>query len=215
MLREARRGRGWSQRDAAARLGVTQAYLSLLETGRRQASATLARKLMTLYHLPPTTLPVSETLITADPARLAAELAALEYPGFSHLRKGTRKVNPASFLLTALARNDLEARVAEALPWLVFRYPAMDFEWLVPRARMENLQNRLGFVVTLARQAGGDGALQAPEQALAESKLAKEDSFCRALNEAERRWLRLHSSEEARQWNLLSDLRPSDLRYVA
>jgi hypothetical protein len=91
----------------------------------------------------------------------------------------------------------------------------MDFNWLVPQARMRNLQNRLGFTVTLARRANGNKSLQVPEQSLAESKLEKEDSFCRELNEVERRWLQEHSSVEARQWNLLSDLRPDTLRYVA
>ena len=91
----------------------------------------------------------------------------------------------------------------------------MDFDWLVPQARMRNLQNRLGFAVTLARRAGRNDALQALEKMLADSKLEKEDSFCKQLNEPERRWLRAHSSEEARQWNLLSDLRPDALPYAA
>lgn len=123
-------------------------------------------------------------------------------------------MNPAEYLLSALSRNDLEARVAEALPWLVVRYPDMNFAWLLPQARMANLQNRLGFAVTLARLTTADNSLEQHEQALAESKLQKEDSFCRNLNEAERRWLREHRSEEARQRNLLSDLRPDLLRYV-
>jgi len=85
----------------------------------------------------------------------------------------------------------------------------------VPQARLKNLQNRLGFCVTLARLASPNQALAKPEQELAESKLAKEDSFCRELNGPERRWLESHRSEQARQWNLLSDLRPESLRYVA
>ncbi len=35
-LREARRQRGWSQRDLAVRSGMGQPALSLLETGRRE-----------------------------------------------------------------------------------------------------------------------------------------------------------------------------------
>lgn len=91
----------------------------------------------------------------------------------------------------------------------------MDFDWLVPQARLKNLQNRLGFCVTLAKLAGQNRVLAKPEQELTESKLAKEDSFCRELSEPERRWLESHRSEEARQWNLLSDLRPDALRYVS
>jgi hypothetical protein len=91
----------------------------------------------------------------------------------------------------------------------------VDFDWLVPQARLKNLQNRLGFCVTLAKAVSGNHALQKPELHLADSKLAKEDSFCRELSEPERRWLRSHRSEEARQWNLLSDLRPNAIRYVS
>lgn len=194
---------------------MTQAYVSMLEVGKRRVSPRLARKLTRVYRLPPTALPVSEAPKEAKPDSFAAELAALEYPGFAHLRGAMRKVNPALFLLTALAQNNLESRVAEGLPWLVLRYPDMDFSWLVPQARMRNLQNRLGFVVTLARLVSRNDSLGEPEQELTESKLVREDSFCRELNDVERRWLREHSSEEARQWNLLSDLRPGVLPYAA
>ncbi len=215
LLKRARLELGWTQQQAAARLGVTQAYVSMLESGRRSLGH-LARKLMRVYGLPPTVLPLAKVPaenVTADV--LARELASLEYPGFAHLRGATRKVNPAEFLLLALAQRNLEARVAEGLPWLVLRYPDMNFGWLVPQARMRNLQNRLGFCVTLARLAGRNDALQVPEETLSDSKLAKEDSFCRELTEPERHWLRDHRSDEARQWNLLSDLRPDALRYVA
>lgn len=213
-LKRARLDRGWNQQEAADRLGVTQAYLSMLESGRRSTTR-LSRKLMQVYGLSPTVLPVQEVRENATPDFLAHELASLGYPGFAHLRKRAKKANPADFLLTALTQRNLEARVAEGLPWLVWRYPDMDFNWLVPQARMRNLQNRLGFTVTLARRANGNNSLQVPEQLLAESKLEKEDSFCRELNEVERRWLQEHSSVEARHWNLLSDLRPDTLRYVA
>ena len=86
----------------------------------------------------------------------------------------------------------LEARVAEGLPWVVVRYPDMNREWLVREARARNLQNRLGFVVTLGRRAAGRDDLKELEQTLAESKLAKEDSFCKELSEPERHWLRKH-----------------------
>ena len=213
-LKRARLERGWSQEEAAARLGVSQSYLSLVESGRRSPEP-LARRLMQVYDLPPTLLPVHEVReeVTAD--FLARELALLGYPGFAHLRRGLRKVNPAAYLLSALSQRNLEARTAEALPWLVLRYPDMPTDFLVREARARNLQNRLGFVVTLGRQAGKRDELQPLEQTLRDSKLEKEDSFCKELNEAERRWLSEHRSEEARQWNLLSDLRPDTLRYVA
>jgi len=212
-LKRARLDRGWSQQEAAERLGVTQAYLSMLESGARNP-APLARKLMHVYGLSPTVLPVDEVREEVSADSLAHELALLGYPGFAHLRRGGRKVNPATFLLTALGQRNLEARTAEGLPWVVLRYPDMPTDFLVREARARNLQNRLGFVVTLGKRAVGKDDLQSLEQTLADSKLEKEDSFCKELNNAERRWLREHSSEEARQWHLLSDLRPDAVRYA-
>ena len=214
-LKQARLQRGQTQQEAASRFGVTQAYFSMLEKGERKPSAELARKLMREYGLPPTVLRLSDVPVSGESDDFAHELAALAYPGFAHLQRKTKEVNPAVFLLKALAAQNLESRVAEGLPWLVVRYPDMDFDWLVPQARLKNLQNRLGFCVTLAKAVGASSALEEPERELFESKLAKEDSFCRQLNETERRWLLSHRSEEARQWNLLSDLRPDDLRYVS
>jgi transcriptional regulator with XRE-family HTH domain len=213
-LKNARRQRGWSQQEAAERLGVTQAYVSMLERGSRSTTP-IARKLMNLYALSPTVLPVGEVPKNPTAEYLARELALLGYPGFAHFRGTGSKVNPAEFLLAALAQQNLEARVAEGLPWVVLRYPDMPLDWLVREARANNLQNRLGFVVALGRRAAGRDDLQQLEETLVDSKLAKEDSFCRNLSEPERRWLREHRSEEARQWHLLSDLRPDSVRYVA
>lgn len=214
-LKKARQEHGWSQQQAAGRLGVTQAYVSMLEKGKR-STAPLARKLMQVYELSPTVLPVCEVRKSPTPDSLAHELALLGYPGFAHFRRKAKRVNPAEFLVSAVAQNNLEARVAEGLPWVVLRYPDMPFDWLVREARVHNLQNRLGFVVTLARRAArGRTDLQPLEESLLDSKLVKEDSFCKELSEPERRWLREHRSEEAKQWHLLSDLRPDVLRYVA
>ncbi len=213
-LKARRRKLGLTQRDVASHLGVTQAYVSMLEAGERTVPESLAPTLVRVYKLQPTVLPLGKVQKHAAPDSLARQLASLGYPGFAHLRSGTRKVNPATFLLTALSQNDLETRVAEGLPWVVSHYPDMDFGWLVQQARMNNLQNRLGFCVTLARAASGNNTLLNPEQNLSDSKLARQDYFGREPNEAERRWLQEHSSDQARLWNLLSDLRPKDLRYV-
>jgi transcriptional regulator with XRE-family HTH domain len=212
-LKKARVDRGWSQQQAAARLGVSQGYLSMLESGWRNA-APLARRLMQVYDLPPTVLPVDAVRESVSAEFLVHELASLGYPGFAHLRGRAKRANPAEYLLTALAQRNLEARVAEGLPWLVVQYPDMPLEWLVREARARTLQNRLGFVVTLGRRAAHRENLKPLEETLAHSKLEREDSFCKELNDAERRWLREHSSEEAKQWHLLSDLQPSALRHV-
>jgi hypothetical protein len=185
----------------------------MLESGRRNPDP-LSRRLMRVYALPPTALPLREVRENVTPDRLAHEFAQLGYPGFAHLRGRARATNPAEFLLKALSQRNLEARVAEGLPWLVVRYPDMPLDWLVREARARALQNRLGFVVTLARRAAGRYDLEPLERTLEDSKLAKQDSFCEELSDPARRWLSTHSSEEARQWNLLSDLRPDVVRYV-
>jgi DNA-binding XRE family transcriptional regulator len=212
-LKTARLNRGWSQQQAAARLGVTQAYLSMMERGLRSLSP-VADKLMKLYDLSPTVLPVQEVRNHVGADSLAHQLANLGYPGYAHLRGGGRAVNPASFLLTALGQRNLEARTAEGLPWVVLRYPDMKNDFLVREARVRNLQNRLGFVVTLGRRAANRDDLEPLEQELADSKLQKEDSFCRELNQAEQKWLKEHRSTEAQEWNLLSDLTPNSVRYA-
>ena len=207
--------RGQNQQQAADHFGVTQAYFSMLEKGLRKPSRKLAYRLMRFYNLPPTVLPTTPFHAADEsPEVLARELGCLGYPGFAHLATGQKKMNPADFLLTALSQRNLEARTAEGLPWLVAKYPDMNSEWLVQNARSKNLQNRLGFAVTLAQRASDNGTLLSLEKELEDSKLAKEDSFCRDLSEGERRWLRKHRSAEAEKWNLLSDLRADTLRYV-
>ena len=97
-------------------------------------------------------------------------IAVLGYPSFAHLRRKTRKGNPVTFVLAALSQSNLEARTAEGLPRLVLEYPDMPEEYLVREARARNLQNRLGFVVTLAEVAGAKPELQVVEQKLSDSK---------------------------------------------
>jgi transcriptional regulator with XRE-family HTH domain len=214
-LKEARLMRGQNQQQAADHFGVSQAYFSMLEKGQRRPSRKLAQRFMRFYKLPPTVLPTTPFDTGEEsPEVLARELGSLGYPGFAHLGTGQKKMNPADFLLMALSQNNLEARTAEGLPWLVAKYPDMNSEWLVQNARSKNLQNRLGFAVTLAQRASNNGSLLNLEKELEDSKLAKQDSFCRELSDGERRWLLDHRSAEAEKWNLLSDLRPESVRYV-
>ena len=227
-LRTARLKRGWSQIEAAARLGVSQAYLAMLESGKRgkRLSPRLARRVMRLYDLPPTVLPPSGlvgTLMRADAETLARQLAALGYPGFAYLRpRGMARRNPAEVLLVALAQEDLEPRVVEALPWLLLQYWNLDRTWLAQQAKPLDLQNRVGFVVGLARQLAertGDEnrvrVLRELEAELERSRLAREDTLCRALMpDRERQWLMERRPPEARHWNLLTDWRPEFLPYA-
>ena len=155
---------------------------------------------------------------------MARELAALGYPGFAHLRpKRWEGRNPSEVLLDALAHDDLEARVVEALPWLVLTYWPLDPDWLVRHAKLGDLQNRLGFVLTLAhrlaKRAGNRPTSQALRNLVAvleRSRLARQDTLCRAsLAGAERRWLKDHRSADAKHWNLLTDWTTDAIRYAS
>src|SRR3990172_1603580 len=227
-LKLARQRRGWSQEEAARRLGLSQAYLSMLESGKRPLTEQTARKAMRVYQLAPTALPLgplSEMPQMVDNQTLAEQLAGLGYPGFTYLRSRRWQKNPAEVLLVALAKNDLEARLTEALPWLLLRYGNdVNKDWLVKRARENNLQNRLGFVVDLARRVAESKpqyqsrvkVLGQLRQELDMSRLVREDTLCQeSLPAPKRRWLVQNRPPEAAHWNLLTDWRPEVLSYVS
>ncbi len=221
-LRQARTAAGLTQAQVAERLGVTQAYVSILEHGRRTVSSALRDKVAAVYGLGPTALAVSADSTPMPSSEVAKSLAALGYEPFGYLRT-RRRLNPAEVLLRALRCPDLESRVAEGLPWVLLRYPDIDWEWLVREAKLADVQNRLGFVLTLARQVaehGKDGAraeqLGRREAALAASRLAREDTFCHeSVTQAERNWLRERRSPEAAFWNLLTGFLAGQLPYAA
>ncbi len=222
-LRSARQAAGLTQQQAAERLGVSQAYIALLERGRRAVTAQLASKIARVYSLGPTALPLeAEGIDSWNSGSLAVALASLGYPGFRYLR-GHHKRNPAVVLCGAIAAKDLEVRVIESLPWLVAEYSDLDWEWLIREAKLRDAQNRLGLLVTLGRQVAekrGDdaatGRLCQVEQALDRARLVREDTLCQdSLSEAERRWLREARPPDARYWNVLTDLDCQSLPYAA
>jgi transcriptional regulator with XRE-family HTH domain len=225
-LKAARLKKGLVQAQAAESLGVSHSYVNLLENGKRRLTPGLARRVATLYHLSPEMLPVSEEFVRThtNDQRLAESLAKLGYPGFSYLRTHVPSKNPDEVLLTALGQDRLEARVAKALPWVAMHYSHGGSKWLVEQARKFNLQNRLGFVVSLAlsvaeRVSDHENtrvqSLRELRSKLDESRLVKEDVFYRPpRTESERQWLMQNRSEEAVHWNLLTDLRPEHLQYA-
>jgi transcriptional regulator with XRE-family HTH domain len=216
-LRDARRGRVWTQVELADRLGVTQAYVCLLERNRRAVPQRLAQKLASVLKLSPRTLPMSAGRASLKVEQATAALGAVGYPGFAYLRN-RRPLNPADLLLRVLRAADVDARVVEALPWVLLKYPDLDWAWLLREAKVDDLQNRLGFLVSVARQlaevrgeAGTAKKLAEQEQTLEGSKLQREGAFRESLTDAERRWLRENRPPHARHWNMLSTVNASEL----
>ena len=122
-----------------------------------------------------------------------------------------------------LSADNLDPRLAEGLPWLLLKFEGFNSEELVARAKSVDVQNRLGFIVALARRVTESNPmyrdrgneLQRLEQALERSRLAREDTYGPGkLSERMRDWIRKNRSPEAEHWNLLTDLKPEHLPYA-
>jgi transcriptional regulator with XRE-family HTH domain len=215
---------GLTQVKAERSLNVTQPYLSQLENGLRVPGAELERKAAKLYQLPPTSLPLREPLELREvsPGEVQRKLASVGYPGFAHVRSKVVS-NPAEVVLSAVVHRDLDTRLVEALPWVLSTYTDLNWEWLRDRAKLNNAQNRLGYLVHLAEQtarvlpAHRDAAqvLSGWENELEEARLAREGTLCRdSMPEPERKWLRSNRPEAAAHWSLLTGLTTEQLPYV-
>ena len=148
-------------------------------------------------------------------------LGSLGYAGFAYLAEARAVMNPAAVVLAALRTPAVPARVTEALPWVLVTFAHLDWDWLVDQAKLANLQNRLGYLVTLAREVAEQRGESAAVQTLAdvgrrleEARLVKEDTLGRELTSVERHHLREHRPAAAAHWNLLTKLRSEDLRYA-
>jgi transcriptional regulator with XRE-family HTH domain len=223
-LKKGRVKAGLTQAQAAARLGVSQGYVSLLENGERRVTSRLAAVAARIYSLPPTALPLPETPgpEPVDPDRFARQLSALGYPGYRHLRPG-RASNPAQLVLDAISVDDVDVRLTTALPWVLTRYSNLDWGWLMAQAKLRNLQNRLGFLVTLARKVAERErdpsrvrVLTETERALFPARLVAETTLSRErMPEAEKEWLRTNRPDDAARWNVLSSMTVDQLSYAA
>jgi transcriptional regulator with XRE-family HTH domain len=206
-----------TQTEAAERLAVSQPFLSMLESGKKQPSETMLAKMRSVYALPPTYLPLEL------PAPSAAwffqqELGSLGYPGFAYLA-AKPTTNPAALLLAALDQEDLDQRVVEGLPWLPLSFSTMNWDWLVPQAKLRDRQNRLGFVVALAAELASDEEVRerlwSVARQLERSRLAADDTLCYdSMNETQRAAVKRKRTPLAAQWKLLTDLSAERLVHV-
>src|SRR5271154_4380891 len=85
-LRAVRQSLGWTQKQTAERLSVSQALVSMVENRQRSLTAALVERLGSYYQVDPVRLPFRESLPMTQ-SDYARELANLGYPGFAH-RKG-------------------------------------------------------------------------------------------------------------------------------
>ena len=219
-LRRARTSLGISQVEAAARLGVSQTLLSLMEKGARSVTEAVAENAVKALATGPELLPAAPDE-RHDNDELAADLGTLGYPGYRHLRGRLR--NPGEVILDAIDRPDLDARLVEALPWIPLHYPKIDWDWLTAQAKIRNRQNRLGFIVALAAklakgQSTRDVARQLDqvEKTLEDARLAKADTLCQeSWPPAQRRFARQRRTALAAHWKLDTRLSEVDLAYAA
>jgi transcriptional regulator with XRE-family HTH domain len=224
-LRESRLAAGLTQVQLAKKVGKSQGYVSLLERGQRRPSAPLARRLAKVLRLPPTALPLEvgrRGLDQGGDDRVAKNLATLGYPGFAYLGHSRTLANPAEVLLRTLAAERVDPRLMEATPWLLLCFSDFDRDRTVMLARSYNIQNRLGFVVALAKSVAESNPaysgrlfeLNEFSSALEPFRLAREDDLGRQFkSERLRRWVKENRSEAAEHWNLLTDLAPQHLAY--
>jgi transcriptional regulator with XRE-family HTH domain len=223
-----RNNAGLTQVAAARLLSVSQPYLCQIETGLRVASAALTRKAAKLYGLRPTVLPLDKAhnLSAISPDNLQQTLASLGYPGFEHVRTKVQR-NPAEVVLSAVLQRDLDTRLVEALPWVLSTYADLDWGWLRDHTKLQNAQNRLGYLIHLAlvlekEKAGEERESRNAVQILSEwqneleeARLAHEGTLCRdSMPERERDWLRKNRSDAAAHWSLLTGLTAGQLPYA-
>lgn len=205
-LQEWRRQNSFTQVDAASLLGVSQPYLSLLESGARPLTKALRARMKGVNR--------SCSAESRDD-RFRDQLSAFGYPPFAHVSPARVKPSPDVFLVSVLMRPDVDARVVEALPWMVRTYATrMNFPWLVQQAKLANLQNQMGFLL------GASGS-EAPKltdavDALEQARLLEEATLCWAsMPPPTRKWVRQHRSPLARHWNLVTMLQPEKSRHAA
>jgi transcriptional regulator with XRE-family HTH domain len=214
-LLQARQNKHWEQIETAEKLGVSQSYLSLLESGKREITKKISHRAIKIFRLSACALPIEKNLdetIVGKNDELTKDLGTLGYPKFAFLKSNVNK-NPLEVLFLSLKTENLESRLVEALPWLVFTFSDLDWETLFKLVKINDLQNKLGFVISLARKSAErlkDRSkmefLCKKELELSNSRLFQEAVFSQNLTETEKKWLKNNRSKDAKFWRVLSDL---------
>ncbi len=89
-----------------------------------------------------------------------------------------------------------------------------DFGAMVRQAKLQNQQNRLGFVLQVADADTPDGLRAVRE--LERARLLQEDTLCwDSMPVATREWMRANRTPIAEHWNVLTRLRGEDVHNAA
>jgi transcriptional regulator with XRE-family HTH domain len=220
-LARVRKRRGLTQEEAAELFGISQPFLSQMESGQRPVQEAVATRAFELFG-EPTLLPLNPNR-REDETKLADELRALGYPGFAHMA-GQPTRNPAELLFDALDRPDLDTRIAEGLPWVPLRYSGLDWTWLLSEMKLRNRQNRLGFVVGLALQlmqhepehSEVKNKLDAVELDLERARLANPGTYCHdSWSKRQRDQTDRRRSDLAKHWNLTTGVKLEHLEHYS
>jgi predicted HTH domain antitoxin len=126
--------------------------------------------------------------------------------------------------MQTLSTPDVDARVTEGLPWVAARYrAAIDWSWLTRQAKLNNFQNRLGFLLELTLplienhapvNAAPYHAIEQARSDLDKARLLREATFCwDSMPEGMRRWTRANRSPSAEYWNVITRLGSERLRH--
>ncbi len=200
-LRQWRKRKGLTQVDAASVLGVSQPYLSLLEKGMRPLTTALLHRMKTSA--------ADRTALKSEKFR--AQLSALGYPGFSHIARPRTKLTADVLLISVLAEPNADSRVLEALPWLIGQCVShVPLNWLVRQGKLQNLQNRLGFILQ-SSNVEAPGILSAIHE-LEEARLLQETTLCwDSMPAATRDWMRINRTPLAEHWNILTRFQAEDI----
>jgi transcriptional regulator with XRE-family HTH domain len=200
-LRKWRKRRGLTQAEAATLLGVSQPYLSLIEKGIRALTPEMRDRMKM----------TAPNVSAREDDLYREQLGSLGYPGYAH-RAGRRKPSPEALLLSVLSAPDADPRVVEALPWLIKRYAAeMNVDRLVRQAKLRNLQNRLGFLLSLSGVT--TDSVRSALKELEKARLFEQASMCwDSMPPVVRQWIYQNRTPLAEHWRVLTRLDTEDLR---
>lgn len=214
------------QKGVAERMGVSQSVISKIEAGTREPTATELWKLAILYKKPLSYFFAEEKI---RPLFITEEIVVWHIDHYGYKLLVSRKVNAAKFQISleetilAVLQWFSSPRLLESLPILLC-FNDVDADELYESAVKEGLQNKLGFIVSIAMEcvkgmSKNDNIqeLSRLRKKLEWMKLAREESFNEhidEMSEATLDYLRKTRDPLASKWNLLDRLYSVDFKEI-